>query len=68
MNTENAKSENSKLPILVVSGSFLKFPNGLTIEGNKNIDVKFIDGEVNIKSDKGINLTMDYKRWLGFQK
>ena len=40
MNTENAKSENSKLPILVVSGSFLKFPNGLTIEGNKNIEVK----------------------------
>lgn len=68
MNTEKVKSDNNKLPILGVSGSFLKFTNGLIIEGMKNIDVKFIDGEVNIKSDKGINLTMDYKRWVELQK
>ena len=66
MNTE--KSSNEEKGNGFLAGSVLKFTNGLTIEGNTNIHVTIIDGEINIKSDKGINLTMNYTRWIEFQK
>lgn len=51
-----------------VNGVFLKFKNGLTIEGNKSIEIRSTKDGINIKSDKGFDMTMD--KWIveGLQK
>jgi len=48
-------------------GSFIKFSNGLTIEGDEKIWVEVINGAVNIKSDKGLSMEMSYERWMKLQ-